>query len=136
MVRWLLVIGILSAVFRTASGASYCLDYGIVSLTGTVVRQVYAGPPDYESVTKGDEPQTIWILQLDRSVCVEAVSGSTRLYNEREVQLEVTPDNVTQYRALLGQKIIATGRLLPGGARHDKRLVLAPDEIKKTGVLP
>jgi hypothetical protein len=119
-------------VASAASTGSYtCLDYGPVSLTGILVRQTYPGPPDYESVTKGDAPTIILVLQLDSPVCVNAAgSGYPREYNEREIQLDIDYARYPQFRNLLGKRILASGELIRGGARHEKRLVLAAVEIE------
>jgi hypothetical protein len=62
-------------------------------------------------------------------VCVsESGSGYPGEYNEREIQLELEP---AAYRGLLGKRIIATGTLIRGGARHETRLVLSPVEIER-----
>lgn len=42
----------------------------IVTLSGTLVRKTFPGPPNYESVKKGDRPETSWFLDLQESVCV------------------------------------------------------------------
>lgn len=134
MWRILIVIGVLSAIPRVAAP---CLEYETVSLSGTLVRQTYPGPPDYESVTKGDEPRVIWVLLPDRRICVvDSSSRYPREYNEREVQLVLEADQYVQYRNLLGKKVIATGKLLHGSGKYQKRLVLSASEIKKTRVLP
>lgn len=113
-----------------------CLQYGPIQLTGTLVRQTYAGPPDYESVTKGDEPQVIWILQLDERVCVDANARYPREPIQLEIELALTPEQYQRYRNLLGQKVLVAGELQHGGANYQKRLVLAATEIKKTSLLP
>jgi hypothetical protein len=137
MWRILIVIGVLSAVPRLAPVAAPCLEYEIVSLTGTLVRQTYPGPPDYESVTRGDEPQIIWVLLPDGRLCVvDSNPEYPREYNEREVQLVLGADQYMQYRNLLGKKVIATGKLLHGGGRYQKRLVLTATEIRRARVLP
>lgn len=137
MWRILIVIGVLSAIPRPASVAAACLEYELVSLSGRLVRQTYPGPPDFESVTKGDEPQVIWVLLLDSRICVvDSDPRYPREYNEREVQLVLEADRYAQYRNLVGEKVTATGKLLHGGARYQKRLVLAASEIKRTRVLP
>lgn len=109
-----------------------------MTLTGRLVQQTYPGAPDYESVTKGDAPLIIWVLQLDRGICVDGWDSSyPSAYNEREVQLVLGSDQYTRaaeyepYRYLLGAKIIVTGRLLAGGARYEKRFVVAADGIRK-----
>jgi hypothetical protein len=130
MRRILAVIGFLSIMPPTVLDARDCLDYGRVSLFGVLVRQTYPGPPDYESFSKGDEPQVILVLQLDQPTCVAARdAGYARLYNEREVQLVFAQDRYASYESLLGKRVLVEGDLLQGGARHEKRLVLAVREM-------
>jgi hypothetical protein len=137
MWRTLIFIGFLSAIARPAVVDASCLEYGIVNLSGTLVRQTYPGPPDYESVTRGDEPQIIWILQLDRRICVvDSDSGYSRDYGEREIQLVLRGDQYAHYGHLLGKRIMATGKLLPGGGRYETQLVLAANEIRRARVRP
>ena len=91
-------------------------------------------------MTKGDEPLVIWILQLDSGTCIEG-SGSSypSAYNEREIQLVLGTDqyartnDYAQYRDLLGQRITVTGRLLPGGARYEKRFAVVAEQIRRGG---
>lgn len=135
--RTLILIGVLSAIPGSDLVAADCLEYGTVRLTGRLVRQTYVGPPDYESVTKGDAPVVVWVLLLDRYICVVDPNPlAPREYNEREVQLVPEGDQALQYGQLVGERIIATGKLLHGGASHEKRLVLATRDLQKTGVLP
>jgi hypothetical protein len=128
----LIAILLLTAAAWSPSLAADCLYYGDVGLTGRLVQQTYPGPPDFESVAKGDEPLVIWILQLDRATCiVSADSSYSSTYNEREIQLVLGNDpyartaRYAQYRHLLGQRIAVTGRLLPGGGKYEKRFVIA-----------
>ncbi|MET0984714.1 MAG: DUF4431 domain-containing protein [Steroidobacteraceae bacterium] len=107
------------------------------------MQQTFPGPPDYESVTKGDEALVIWILQLDRGVCISGSHSSyPSTYSEREIQLVLgtdqyaRTDQYAQLRHLLGKRITVTGRLLAGGARYEKRFVIAPHEIKRARTRP
>ena len=129
---------LLSATVWPASLVAECLHYGDVRLLGRLVQQTYPGAPDFESVTQGDEPLVIWILQLDPGVCVISGDSSySSAYNEREIQLVLGRDpyartaEYAQYRHLLGQKIAVTGRLLPGGGKYEKRFVIAPRAIDR-----
>jgi hypothetical protein len=91
------------------------------------MQQVYAGPPDYESVTKGDEPLVIWILVLENGVCIlDGDSSVPRAFSEREFQLA---SGANQYRHLLGKEVSVTGRLLPGDGKYEKRFVLVPQSV-------
>jgi hypothetical protein len=136
--RILTSVLLLSTVWWSGSLAAACPRYGAVTLTGRLVQQTYPGPPDYESVTRADEPLVIWVLQLDRGICVDGSNSSDpSAYNEREIQLVLGTDQYAgsrqygPYRQLLGAKVTVTGTLLPGGARYNKRLVLAADDIRK-----
>lgn len=132
MWRALFLIALLGVTPRLAAYEYSCLEYGPNSIVGRLVRQTYAGPPDYESVTKGDAPQVIWILQLDQRVCVDANSRYPRELTQIEIELALPENQYAQYRNLLGQKIVATGELVHGGANYQKRLVLKTDALRKT----
>ena len=137
MRRWALIAAASFSVASAAHAADYaCLEYGPIRLVGTLVRQTYAGPPDYESISKGDQPQVIWLLQLDERVCVEASSRYPREPTQIEVELALTTDQYRQYRHLLGRKIVATGELIHGGANYQKSLVLTASELRQTSLLP
>ena len=143
MSRFLTLVVLLSAPSWSASVTTECLQYGAVSLTGKLVQQTYPGPPDYEGVTSGDAALVIWILQLDRGVCVAGADSSyPSAYSEREIQLVLgddqyaRTDQYARYRTLLGRKITVTGRLLAGGARYEKRFVIAAREIRKARTRP
>lgn len=113
-----------AALLITFAAQATCMNYGPASLTGRVVRQTYAGPPDYESTTRGDRPVVIYILQLDYTLCV----ADSRIVGRgiRELQLEWPTGDAA---ALLGKKVTVTGELIRGGARHDKRDVIVASEI-------
>jgi hypothetical protein len=135
LLRLLTATALLSSAL---SCSAECLRYGFVSLAGRLVQQTYPGPPDFESVTQGDEARIIWILQLERGVCIDGSDSSyPSAYNEREIQLVLGSDQYArtqpyaQYRHLLGQRITVTGKLIPGGAKYEKRFVVVPDVLEK-----
>jgi hypothetical protein len=109
--------------------AADCLEYGPNRLSGTIARQTYPGPPDYESVTRGDEPLVVWVLVLDRRICVaDPTHRLPKSDYQREVQLLLDDAQYEQYRKLLGQRVTVTGALQPGHADH-KWLLIVPREI-------
>ena len=116
-------IGALASLFVGVAQAS-CMNYGPISLTGRVVRQTYAGPPDYESVTKGDQPIVIYVLQLDYTLCV--VDSQVVGLGTRELQLQWSGGDPASF---LGKKVTVTGELARGGAQHDKRFVIVASQI-------
>src|SRR5690606_28562169 len=136
MWRVLILFALVGAAQVWAAGSYSCLEYGPIRLVGTLVRHTYAGPPDYESVTKGDEPQVVWVLQLDQRVCVDANARYPREPTQIEVELALPEDRYAGYRHLLGRRIIASGELIHGGANYRKRLVLRAEQLQQTSLLP
>ena len=59
-----------------------------VTLKGTVYSKDFPGPPNYESIRRGDERMRYWILRLEKPICVEGDDfNKTRVANVRELQL-------------------------------------------------
>ena len=133
--RLISVIAACLACLPQLTSALQCVEYGHISLVGTLVRQTYAGPPDFESVTKGDAPQVIWILQLEERTCVYSQSREAREYEQHEVQLEAGATQAEGFQKLLGKRLIIDGELIRGGARHEKRLVLLVSELRAATAL-
>jgi hypothetical protein len=115
-----------------------CLSYdpATVELTGTISRKTFPGPPNYESVRRGDKPETFWILHLERPACV---TGNTDEMNEPErnltdLQLVLDGKLYTQVRKFTGRRIrvVATGTLFHAHtAHHRTRVLLMVKNIKK-----
>ena len=136
MWRALPVIALLAVAAPAAALEFSCLQYGPIQIAGMLVQHTYAGPPDYESVTKGDAPLTVWKLQLDERICVDADTRYPREIIQFEIELALTPGQYQQYRRLLGQKVRVAGELKHGGANYQKRLVIEPSDIQKTSLAP
>jgi hypothetical protein len=124
----LLILLLASAICARAQGE--CLSYGPaeVQVSGTLSRQVVPGPPNYQSVRRGDKPETIWILTLDKPVCV---TGNTDDVNEPErnvtdLQLALEGDQFAQVRRMAGRKVrvAATGELFHAHTAHHRTKVL------------
>jgi hypothetical protein len=115
------------ALMAASTANASCMDYGPASLTGTLVRQTYAGPPDYESVTKGDQPIVIYVLQLNYTLCL----NESRVVGQgiREMQLQWSGAGPGPFSDLLGRKVTVSGELIRGDAKHDKRVVLVASKI-------
>jgi len=116
--------------------AGQCLEYEptIVTLTGTVVRETHPGPPHFEDVSKGDRPETIWVLRLDTPICMRAGDELNVPENEiKEIQLVLTSEQYEQYRHFVGSRVKATGSLYHSNTgHHHKSLLLKTREILRT----
>ena len=89
----------------------YRYDSDSVVLKGHVVRRVYPGRPNYESVKAGDEPDTVFVLQLDRPLCTTATEIHEARKNVREVQLYFSKADAPAVRALRGRPAVLRGTL-------------------------
>ena len=100
-----------------STSQSQCLSYepAVVTLSGTLARKTFPGPPNYESIKKGDRPETSWFLDLPESVCVNEDKAEPGLNPKqsgiREIQLVLQPEQYQQHKGMLGRKVLATGTL-------------------------
>jgi len=111
----------LALIWTSSSPAGECPSFaeGQWELSGHLVNRVYPGPPDYESVTSGDEPITRWYLQLPWPVCFDEYRHVTKL------QLDLESEEVDRYRKFLGKEILVRGTLEEGApGRHTTSLVV------------
>ena len=134
----LLILILASAAYARARGEQQCLSYdpAEVQVSGTLDKMVVPGPPNYQSVRRGDQPETIWILTLDKPVCV---TGNTDDINEAErgvtdLQLALKQNHFAQLRRMRGRKIhvAATGKLFHAHtAHHRTKVLLDVKELEK-----
>jgi len=68
---WLVVV-MCAALNVGAQARAACVDVRQtepLSFKGTLSRQVFPGPPNYEDVRKGDTPERAFIVKLDAPIC-------------------------------------------------------------------
>jgi hypothetical protein len=92
-------------------------------LRGHLVNEIFPGPPDFESVSSGDEPVTRWYLQLSWPACFAGYRYLDRF------QLALSPEEVARYRRYLGEEIRVTGTLTKGLGAHGTALVVNVSEL-------
>jgi hypothetical protein len=118
-----------SAVSQTRP-QSECLSYepAVETLSGTLVRKTFPGPPNYESVKKGDKPETSWFLDLPESVCVNQDKTEPDLNPKQsgihEIQLVLQPEQYQRHKGMVGRKVLATGTLFGEHTGHHHTPVL------------
>ena len=82
---------LLALILISSSAAhSQCLrcDPTVVTLKGTIYAKDFPGPPNYESIRRGDERMRYWIFRLNNPICVEGDDfDHSRVANVRELQL-------------------------------------------------
>jgi hypothetical protein len=91
------------------ASAQDCLSYERdVNLTGTISKKTFPGPPNYESIKKGDKPETYWILHLEKPACTTASGDSDAEPNVTDLQLILTGKQYALYRKYVGGKVTVT----------------------------
>lgn len=103
-----------------------CIHYDTdtVSLTGRLSRETLPGPPNYESVRRGDAPETGFYLTLPAPVCT--MDGATRdLDSITKLQLVLDSAGYARLRPSLGTTATVRGTLFAAvtGHHHTPALV-------------
>lgn len=132
-VHWVRVVVAACALLLLAEGGAFarCLRYqpAVVSLEGELVARSLPGAPNYRSIARGDRLETVYVLVLEKPICVKG-DPSSALTKEshagvEEVQLIVTPRTA---KRLAGQRVRATGSLVDGQSKEHRTPVVL--EIK------
>lgn len=118
---------LLEAVAMPDKPLQTCLNYepAPVTLAGLLARKRAPGPPNYESVAKGDQSELIWILHLDQPACVSAGTEWPEESNVIDVQLAFPETRqYSLYRSLVGKRVTAVGTLFHEHTGHHRTKVL------------
>jgi hypothetical protein len=144
--RFLTLLPLLLTALLTQSAfgnqeTNTCLEYHAdVELTGILREEIFPGPPEWESVEKGDKPLAYWILHLDKPICVnEWRPGDLIDPAEKDIdRTKIVPDGIKnmykEYRKLLNKRIKVTGELSHKAFGSD--LTTAVIEAKKIESAP
>jgi hypothetical protein len=130
-IRVTIVLGNLSllstiglAICLNASADAACIDLkqtDTLSFEGTLNYRIFAGPPNYEDVRKGDTPEPTYVLKLDEPIC--ATGDEFVDQNVKFDRIQIFPESGKagqalwrDLRSLIGQRVVVAG----GGAfgRH------------------
>ena len=120
---------LLVAGYCSSATAQSCLEYGpTVSLTGTLRSQVFAGPPNYESIRRGDRKEAAIILTLVTPTCTTGNDPAGIDVPEtgiREMQLVVMKSaDWKTIRRRMGKRALVTGTLFHAITGHHRSKVL------------
>ena len=114
---------------RPRSTIATCLRYGpdTVRVSGTLQRLTFPGPPNYEDVQTGDEPETGFYLAPAVPLCAaggrDEVDGGPRA-DVRLVQLVLDSAGYAALRPALGRAVALRGTLFPSHTGHHHAPVL------------
>ncbi len=108
-----LILGLFVGISRSyAAEDNPCLsEDAYVRLVGTIHSQTFPGPPNYESIKKGDKAETYWIFESTHPICI-STEGLMHSF-----QLIVDPA-VYKNRNLLKERVRVEGVLTPQVTGH------------------
>jgi hypothetical protein len=116
-----------------ATARADCLSYGgRVQLTGTLLRIVFPGPPNYESIARGDQAEPQFVIRLDKAVCVNASPNddfAVFVSSIRDMMLVLNPPQFGQLQPRLGARVILSGSLMPAETGHHHTPVMLSDVV-------
>jgi len=122
--------------FATAGAAkAACIDLketNTFSFHGTLSYQIFAGPPNYEDVRKGDAPEATYLLKLDEPIC--ATGDDFLNPSERIDKVQVYPADAgavgrflsRDLRRFVGKRVVVDGNSAFGAhtGHHHASLLL------------
>jgi hypothetical protein len=110
-----------------------------VTMVGFVFLRTYPGPPNYESVSRGDTPETGLYLGPDGWACRPAPGDTLPYYTTEDIQwiqLLLSEDDYPRMRKYLHKHVELRGTLSPGATGHHHTfLVFQADRPLKVRVL-
>ena len=112
---------LLALIWASSATAHECAAFASQEweFTGHLVNRIYPGPPDFKSISSGDEPLTRWYLQLSSPACFAEHQYVSR------IQLALDPEEVARYRKFIGKEVRAAGHLAEGKGAHTTVLVMS-----------
>ncbi len=129
-IKFLISAMLLTLFFCASASGQRCLEYGpTFTLTGTLRSQVFPGPPNFESINRGDLKETALLLALTKPACVNGNDPANQKIAEsgiRRMQLVVRSNAHWKIiRRLMGKRTVVTGTLFhwETGHHHTKVLI-------------
>ncbi len=117
--------------------ADSCYHYrpAPVSLTGRLIQRTLPGPPNYQSIARGDRPQVVDLLILDTPICTLADykdSPNTDAFQGQDtIQVRRAESTWREVRRLSGRRVVVTGTLAEWALGPDRTpVVIDPSEVR------
>ena len=126
----MLIAVLMPLVAATGSQGDLCLKFepAVESITGKLVKRTFAGPPEYQSVEKGDMPEVVYLLELVNPICFYGTPGdelnSQDVAGVAIVQVGPTDEDWLSFKKLAGKRVKAVGTFLTAHTAHHRAPVL------------
>lgn len=133
----LAIFALAAATFGSGAAAQpqSCIDLrksdAKATVSGKLTSRMFAGPPNYESIAKGDAKEGALILELPRPMCAndgEFIDGSTK-FDRVHVSSSI-PALLTVLNAAVGRQVTIRGEAFGAHTGHHRApLVLFADQV-------
>ena len=117
--------------------ADSCYHYrpASVSLTGRLIQRTLPGPPNYQSIARGDRPQVADLLILDHPICTigdyKDSPNTDAFQGQDTIQVRRTESTWRDVRLLTGRRVVVTGTLAEWALGPDRTpVVIDPTEVR------
>src|SRR5213594_2603619 len=117
--------------------ADSCYHYrpASVSLTGRLIQRTLPGPPNYQSIARGDRPQVVDLLILDAPICTipdyKDSPNTDAFQGQDTIQVRRAESTWRDVGRLTGRRVIVTGTLSEWALGPDRTpVVIDPTEVR------
>ena len=117
--------------------ADSCYHYrpASVSLTGRLIQRTLPGPPNYQSIARGDRPQVADLLILDHPICTigdyKDSPNTDAFQGQDTIHVRRTAAAWRDVRRLTGHHVVVTGTLAEWALGSDRTpIVIDPTEVR------
>jgi hypothetical protein len=116
--------------------ADSCYHYrpAAVSLTGRLIQRTLPGPPNYQSLARGDRPQVVDLLILDAPICTvpdyKDSPNTDAFQGQDTIQVRRAESTWREVRRLSGKRVVVKGTLAEWALGPDRTpVVIDPTEV-------
>jgi hypothetical protein len=117
--------------------ADSCYHYrpAPVSLTGRLIRRTLPGPPNYQSIARGDRPQVADLLILDAPICTipdyKDSPNTDAFQGQDTLQVRRAESTWRDVGRLTGRRVVVAGTLSEWALGPDRTpVVIDPTEVR------
>jgi hypothetical protein len=117
--------------------ADSCYHYrpASVSLTGRLIQRTLPGPPNYQSIARGDRPQVVDLLILDAPICTipdyKDSPNTDAFQGQDTIQVRRAESTWREVRRFSGRRVVVTGTLAEWALGPDRTpVVIDPTEVR------
>ena len=134
---FLVLIAVGAPALARPGVADSCYHYrpAPTSLTGRLIQRTLPGPPNYQSIARGDRPQVVDLLILETPICTipdyKDSPNTDAFQGQDTIQVRRAESAWRDVRRLTGRRVVVTGTLAEWALGPDRTpVVIDPTEVR------